>query len=94
MGNPVRKSVHYKKVINSVCHLGAVTWVHFQHLSSGSGWNMMEKNFLITGKSLICATNPFHLAPPRADYEQAFAGANFNTEIVSGAPLRSPEHIF
>lgn len=35
-----------------------------------------------------------HLAPPRADYEQAFAGANFNTEIVSGAPLRSPEHIF
>ena len=35
-----------------------------------------------------------HLAPPRADYEQAFTGANFNTEIVSGAPLRSPEHIF
>ena len=36
----------------------------------------------------------YHLAPPRADYEQVFAGANFNTEIVSGAPLRSPEHIF
>ena len=45
---------------------------------------------------LIQATDrfPLHLAPPRADYEQAFAGANFNTEIVSGAPLRSPEHIF
>ena len=26
-----------------------------------------------------------HLAPPRADYEQAFAGANFNTEKISGA---------
>ena len=26
-----------------------------------------------------------HLAPPRADYEQVFAGANFNTEKISGA---------
>ena len=26
-----------------------------------------------------------HLAPPRADYEQVFAGTNFNTEKVSGA---------
>ena len=28
---------------------------------------------------------PGHLAPPRADYEQVFAGANFNTEKISGA---------
>ena len=31
-----------------------------------------------------------HLAPPRADYEQVFAGANFNTEIVSGALVEVP----
>ena len=74
MGNPVRKSVHYKKVINSVCHLGAVTWVHFQHLSSGSGWNMMEKNFLITGKSLICATNLIHSVQLEHSYNGKIRG--------------------
>ena len=26
-----------------------------------------------------------HLAPTRADYVQAFAGVNFNTEKISGA---------
>ena len=31
------------------------------------------------------APAPVHLAPRRADLEQVFAGANFNTEKVSGA---------
>ena len=41
---------------------------------------------------------PVHLAPRRADYEQAFAGVNLKTDIISGAlfnisgPLfRAPE---
>ena len=29
-----------------------------------------------------------HLAPPRADYEQVFAGANFITEKISGAHVQ------
>ena len=28
---------------------------------------------------------PGHLAPTRADYEQAFDGVDFNTEKISGA---------
>ena len=40
----------------------------------------------MTKQAVHCAPlYPSHLAPTRAEYEQAFAGVNFNAEKISGA---------
>ena len=53
------------------------------------GVNFILRNFVCVKEMTNIRYDPdppvVHLAPRRADLEQVFAGANFNTEKISGA---------